>query len=97
LGLGLYIASQIARAHGGTLAVDSTNAATAFTAAQWRVFNRGAAGALPDSPSPIPAKGRDGDEPMLPDKQYRSFSETSSGGRKRNDLRAGVRAETDSY
>jgi sigma-B regulation protein RsbU (phosphoserine phosphatase) len=31
LGLGLYIASEIARAHGGTLSVESTPAATRFS------------------------------------------------------------------
>ena len=31
LGLGLYIAAQIARAHGGTLGVTSTEAETRFT------------------------------------------------------------------
>jgi sigma-B regulation protein RsbU (phosphoserine phosphatase) len=31
LGLGLYIASEIARAHGGTLGVDSTADETRFT------------------------------------------------------------------
>jgi signal transduction histidine kinase len=31
LGLGLYIASEIARAHNGTLSVDSTSQRTAFT------------------------------------------------------------------
>ena len=31
LGLGLYIASQIAKAHGGALTVASTSAATRFT------------------------------------------------------------------
>jgi sigma-B regulation protein RsbU (phosphoserine phosphatase) len=31
LGLGLYIAHEIARAHGGTLGVTSTEAETCFT------------------------------------------------------------------
>jgi hypothetical protein len=42
-----------------------------------------------NSLSPIPAEGRDGDEHILRDRQYRSFSETSSSGGNRNGLSVG--------